>query len=164
MPRTSAPEGGHSSGTPRPDFPLADHTGVLLFKAGLLVQEEVDRALSEQGYRLREFLVLAALAGGAELSQQDLSEVLNLDPTTMVAEIDGLERAGYVERRRNPADRRRYILVLTEEGRRTMTRAELVAGEAEQAFFARLGRSHLIELHAALGNLLEHRWPTSVCM
>ncbi len=164
MPRNSAPDSGRLPGTPRPDFPLADHTAVLLYKAGLLIQEEVEQALIARGYRMRDFLVLSALAGGAELSQQDISQLLNLDPTTMVALIDELERAGYVSRHRNPADRRRYILGLTEEGRRTMAEAELVAVEAETAFFSCLGGSQRIEMHAALGSLLEHRWPTSVCI
>ncbi|MDH6112442.1 DNA-binding MarR family transcriptional regulator [Kitasatospora sp. MAP12-15] len=152
-----------ASGTPRPDFPLAGHTGVLLHKAGLLIQEEVDQALAAQGFRLRTFMVLATLAGGAELSQQDLSRVVSLDPTTMVALIDELEQAGQVERRRNPADRRRYILGLTEVGRRAMAEAEVVASEAERLFFARLPEGRRELLHDMLGTLLENRWPSAVC-
>ena len=55
--------------------------------------------------------------GGPELSRQDLSRPLNLDPATVVTVIDEpvidetvideTERNGHVERRRNPADRRR---------------------------------------------------------
>ncbi|MDH6136338.1 DNA-binding MarR family transcriptional regulator [Kitasatospora sp. MAA4] len=150
-------------GTPRPDFPLADHTGVLLTKAGMVIQEDVDLALSAKGFRLRTFLVLAALSGGAELSQQDLSRAVNLDPTTMVSLIDELEQAGQVERRRNPADRRRYILGLTEKGRQAMAEAEVVASEAEQVFFARLPPGQRELLHTMLGTVLENRWPSAVC-
>ncbi len=149
--------------TLRRDFPLADHTGVLLFKAGMLIQEEADLALQAAGFKLRDFLVLAALAGGAELSQQDLSQLINLDPTTVVALIDELERAGHVERRRNPADRRRYILRLTDEGRAALVEAEQVAEEAERAFFARLPAGSREQLHEMLGGLLAHRWPDAVC-
>lgn len=159
----AAADPGPVPGTPRQDFPLAGHTGVLLHKAGLLIQEEVDQALAAQGFRVRTFMVLAALAGGAELSQQDLSRVVNLDPTTMVALIDELEQAGQVERRRNPADRRRYILGLTEVGRRAMAEAEVVANEAERAFFARLPEGRRELLHDMLGTLLENRWPSAVC-
>ena len=150
-------------GVPRRDFPLADHTGVLLNKAGVLIQEQVEQALALRGTKLRTFMVLAALAGGAELSQQDLSQVAHLDPTTMVALIDELEQAGQVERRRNPADRRRYIVGLTEAGRQAMAEAEVVATEAERAFFAGLPDGQRELLHAMLGTLLEHRWPTAVC-
>ncbi|WP_242553844.1 MarR family transcriptional regulator, partial [Streptomyces beijiangensis] len=61
--------------------------------------------------RSRYFFVLASLAGGPELSQQDLSRLLNLDPTTVVTVIDEMERNQHVERRRTPADRRRYNLI-----------------------------------------------------
>ncbi|MCX4747146.1 MarR family winged helix-turn-helix transcriptional regulator [Kitasatospora sp. NBC_01287] len=149
--------------TLRRDFPLADHTGVLLHKAGLLIAEEADQALQAAGYRLRDFLVLAALAGGAELSQQDLSQVINLDPTTVVALIDELERAGLVDRRRNPADRRRYILGLTEAGRQNLTDAQQIAERAEEAFFAGLPEGGRELLHAMLSGLLADRWPNSVC-
>jgi DNA-binding MarR family transcriptional regulator len=149
--------------TLRRDFPLADHTGVLLYKAGMLIQEEADLALQQHGYRLRDFLVLAALAGGAELSQQDLSQLINLDPTTVVSLIDDLEKAGHVERRRNPADRRRYILGLTEQGRETLARAQRVADAAEEAFFARLPEAGRPLLHKMLGSLLADRWPDAVC-
>ncbi|MFI9270673.1 MarR family winged helix-turn-helix transcriptional regulator [Kitasatospora sp. NPDC052896] len=152
------------AGTPRPDFPLAGRTGMLLHKAGKLIEEEVDRALVAAGFRLRTFLALAALAGGPELSQQDLSRVLNLDPTTMVALIDELERAGRVERRRNPADRRRYILVLTEPGRQALAEAEAVATEAERAFFAELTGPQRDQLHGMLALLMAHRWPSSICL
>ncbi|MGF1430007.1 MarR family winged helix-turn-helix transcriptional regulator [Kitasatospora sp. LaBMicrA B282] len=150
-------------GTPRPDFPLADHAGVLLHKAGMVIAEEVDQALRAEGHKLRNFLVLAALAGGAELSQQDLSQVINLDPTTVVALIDELERAGQVERRRNPADRRRYILGLTETGRTALAEAQQVAEQAEDAFFADLPAGQRQLLHEILGGLLANRWPRAVC-
>ncbi|MEK8145195.1 MarR family winged helix-turn-helix transcriptional regulator [Streptomyces sp. M10(2022)] len=83
--------------------------------------EEAERALTTQGMRLRYFYVLAALDSDLSLSQQDLSRLLNLDPTTMVALIDEMESAGHVERRRNPSDRRRYILRLTEGGREALS-------------------------------------------
>ncbi|MFE9425166.1 MarR family winged helix-turn-helix transcriptional regulator [Kitasatospora sp. NPDC006697] len=147
----------------RADFLLAGHTGVLLFKAGLLIQELAEQAFQEAGYTLRHFMVYSALAGEAQLSQQDLSKVVNLDPTTVVALIDEMERTGHVERHRNPADRRRYILRLTEAGREALTAVEAVASAAEEAFFAQLGPGGQEQLHGMLGRLLAGRWPESVC-
>ncbi|GAA1985493.1 MarR family winged helix-turn-helix transcriptional regulator [Kitasatospora viridis] len=147
----------------RADFLLAERTGVLLFKAGLLVQEEAERAFQAAGSSLRTFMVLSALAGQAELSQQDLSQVLNLDPTTVVALIDELEKAGQVERQRNPADRRRYILRLTDRGREARAAVEEVATATEQAFFARLEPGERELLHGMLDRLLDGRWPQAVC-
>ena len=47
----------------------------------------------------------------------DLSKTLNLDPSTLVPAVDALERKGLIIRQRDPDDRRRIPLSLTEEGK-----------------------------------------------
>lgn len=154
------PEGGQS---PREDFPIAGRPGYLLHKAGLMLVEDAEKALADVGMRIRYFFVLAALAGGPELSQQDLSRLLNLDPTTVVTVIDEMERNKHVERRRNPADRRRYNLILTDSGREALGTADRVASEVEEQFFGALEESERETLRGMLGRLLSGRWPASVC-
>ncbi|MEU7040947.1 MarR family winged helix-turn-helix transcriptional regulator [Streptomyces varsoviensis] len=144
------------------DFPLVHRTGYLLHKAGLLLMHEADRALESRGMRMRYFYVLAALEGQISLSQQDLSRLLNLDPTTMVALIDEMEEAGHVERRRNPADRRRYILHLTDAGRQALAGATRAVDDAEQGFLAAVGSADRDRLRQILGELLADRWPSVV--
>jgi DNA-binding MarR family transcriptional regulator len=154
-------EGVHLS--PRKDFLIAERPGYLLHKAALLLVEDVERALGTVGMRSRYFFVLASLAGGPELSQQDLSRLLNLDPTTVVAVIDEMERNQHVERRRNPADRRRYNLILTESGREALAAADRVVTEVESAFFGMLTEGERGGLREMLGTMLAGRWPASVC-
>lgn len=121
--------------------------------------EDAERALAEQGMRLRYFYVLAALESDLSLSQQDLSRLLHLDPTTMVALVDEMERAGQVERRRNPSDRRRYILRLTDEGRAALERAGRAVDAVERDFLAAVPVEDRERLRALLGDLLADRWP-----
>ncbi|MYR30129.1 DNA-binding transcriptional regulator, MarR family [Streptomyces sp. LcepLS] len=149
--------------SPRKDFPIAERPGYLLHKAGLVLVEDVEKALGSVGMRIRDFFVLAALAGGPELSQQDLSRLLNLDPTTVVTVIDEMERNGHVERRRNPADRRRYNLFLTATGREALATADRVATEVESAFFGGLSADERAALRTTLGVLMAGRWPAAVC-
>jgi DNA-binding MarR family transcriptional regulator len=153
-------------GTPpalRDDFLLAGRTGFLFHRAALLLAEDVERALLTAGMRTRYFFVLASLAGGPTLSQQDLSRLLNLDPTTVVTVIDEMEHNGHVERRRSAADRRRYELFLTDDGRETLAKAEQIAFDAESAYFSGLGDDERTALVATLRRVLEGRWPASVC-
>ncbi|MFJ9248258.1 MarR family winged helix-turn-helix transcriptional regulator [Streptomyces sp. NPDC101776] len=149
--------------SPRKDFLIAERPGYLLHKAGLVLVEDVEKALGAVGMRIRYFFVLAALAGGPELSQQDLSRLLNLDPTTVVTVIDEMESNAHVERRRNPADRRRYNLILTETGREALATADRVATEVESAFFGALSKEEQAVLRKMLGVLMAGRWPASVC-
>ncbi|MEV8036755.1 MarR family winged helix-turn-helix transcriptional regulator [Streptomyces sp. NPDC086182] len=154
---------GQHGASPRKDFLIAERPGYLLHKAGLVLVEDVEKALGAVGMRIRDFFVLAALAGGPELSQQDLSRLLNLDPTTVVTVIDEMERNGHVERRRNPADRRRYNLILTESGREALATADRVATEVESTFFGGLTEDEREALRKMLGVLMAGRWPASVC-
>jgi len=149
--------------SPREDFLIAERPGYLLHKAGLVLVEDVEKALGAVGMRIRYFFVLAALAGGPELSQQDLSRLLNLDPTTVVTVIDEMERNEHVERRRNPTDRRRYNLILTGTGREALATADRVATEVESAFFGALSEDERGVLRKMLGTLMAGRWPASVC-
>jgi DNA-binding MarR family transcriptional regulator len=55
-------------------------------------------------------------------SQQALSGQLGLLPSRVVAYVDELEDRGYVERRRNPDDRRLHALYLTAAGKKIMTK------------------------------------------
>ncbi|MGP4044406.1 MarR family winged helix-turn-helix transcriptional regulator [Streptomyces sp. 2A115] len=144
------------------DFPLVSRTGYLLHKAGSLLMEDAEKALAAQGMRLRYFYVLAALESGLSLSQQDLSRLLNLDPTTMVALIDEMEGAGHVERRRNPSDRRRYILHLTDGGREALERAGHAVDEVEREFLSSVPEADRERLRTLLGDLLADRWPRVV--
>lgn len=149
--------------SPRKEFLIAERPGYLLHKAALLLVEDVEEALGAIGMRSRYFFVLASLNGGPELSQQDLSRLLNLDPTTVVTVIDEMERNQHVQRRRNPADRRRYNLILTASGREALAAADKVATEVESAFFGALSADEREAMRKMLGRLLAGRWPASVC-
>ncbi|MFC4117361.1 MarR family winged helix-turn-helix transcriptional regulator [Nonomuraea zeae] len=71
----------------------------------------------QDGPQSREFVVLDILADEDSPSQQDLAHRLGINRTIMVRLLDRLQETGYVVRTRNPANRRTYVLSLTEAGR-----------------------------------------------
>ena len=76
------------------------------------------------GIKLRQLMLLSYLRAGAPALQQQLCEALWLDANNCVLLLNEMEDMGYVERRRDPADRRRHVVEITDEGRIALERAE----------------------------------------
>ncbi|SPL95620.1 Transcriptional regulator, MarR family [[Actinomadura] parvosata subsp. kistnae] len=99
------------------------------------------RLADETGLSLWEFAALAALADFGPAAQREVGDRLGLDPSDMVRLMDGLIAAGLTERDRDPADRRRYRLSLTPEGRRAFERARELVERVERETLAPLTRA-----------------------
>jgi DNA-binding MarR family transcriptional regulator len=141
------------------DIQLTDRVGFLLQKAGTLFLQSVGEQLAAAGINTRQYMVLAGVESAAPVSQQDLSRLLGIDPTVMVALVDELERGSLVTRARDQRDRRRYALALTPDGERALARAHAAMTGAEQEFFAPLSEAQQQRLRASLKRLLAGRWP-----
>ena len=133
---------------------LAERFGFLLGKSHLRLAAAAERALDEPGLTMKHFGSLTVIATEGPLSQQRLSERIGLDRTTIVAIVDDLERAGYVERRRDPNDRRAYALEATPAGERWRQRVGKAVLEAEAEFLAPLRAGERRTLVALLQKLL----------
>jgi len=76
------------------------------------------------GMKLKEYFALRQLSDEGHMSQASLCSGLNVDANYMTLMLNDLEAAGWVERRRDPSDRRRHIVELTAEGSAAIERAE----------------------------------------
>jgi DNA-binding MarR family transcriptional regulator len=114
---------------------------------------DIFRASSEEilGMRLKQFALLGDLrdSDGA-MSQQALCGALHLDPNNLVLMLNELEDAGYIERRRDPEDRRRHIVELTAPGKRALERAEKGMESVEDQVLAALDAGQRAELRKLL--------------
>ncbi len=133
---------------------IADRLGPLLGRAHETHRVLSTEALGRFGLSVKGFGALAVLEEEGPLSQHRLAERQGIDRTTMVAVIDELERAGAVERRRDPLDRRRYALHLTATGRDVLAKATDVVAAAEDRFLEPLPVADRERLKAMLRALL----------
>jgi DNA-binding MarR family transcriptional regulator len=117
---------------------IADQLGYLLGRAHLVHRAIAERELASLGLSGKGFGALILLVQEGPLSQQRLGQRQGVDRTTMVAVVDELESSGYVERRRDPSDRRAYSLHATAKGRRVLKRAAEATERAEDEFLASL--------------------------
>jgi DNA-binding MarR family transcriptional regulator len=103
------------------------------------------------GLKLRQVMLLSYLRYGAPALQQQLCEALWLDPNNCVLLLNELEDMGYVERRRDPADRRRHMVELTDAGRAALERAERAQESIGDEMFAALSDDERATLRSLLG-------------
>jgi DNA-binding MarR family transcriptional regulator len=100
-------------------------------------KKAIGAGLAELDMSLPHYAVLACIAEFEPLSQQQVCERLAMDRADMVGLVDHLERdLGAVVRTRDEADRRRYILTTTPEGRELLARADESAGQASAEYLS----------------------------
>ena len=107
------------------------------------------------GMRMKEFVMLAHLREHAPIPQQELGEMLCIDANNLVLLLNELESAGFAFRRRDPADRRRHLVEITDEGLRAFERAERGIESVEDDVLAPLTGRERVELQELLAKALE---------
>jgi|SRR5438105_2129044 len=88
----------------------------LLHRAAQRLHAATGEQAEKYGLTLREYIVLSALAKSPGLTQSDLGKSLGLDKTTLMSQLDRLERRGLIVRHSHPRDRRLRLPAITEDG------------------------------------------------
>lgn len=88
----------------------------LLHRAAQRMRAATGETAEKHGLTLRDYIVLSALHKSPGLTQGELGRTLGLDKTTLMSQVDRLERTGLVVRHSDPRDRRLRIPVITEDG------------------------------------------------
>ncbi|KQV19238.1 hypothetical protein ASE03_00305 [Kitasatospora sp. Root187] len=82
--------------------------------------------------------LMVVLAAGRVSSQLELAGVMGVAPSLVVALADHLEKLEAIQRVRDPADRRRQVLTLTDHGRALLATCGELAHAADAEFAADL--------------------------
>jgi MarR family transcriptional regulator, lower aerobic nicotinate degradation pathway regulator len=103
--------------------------GFLLSRVGAAVRAGFHEVLAGWGLRPQQFLVLLILDAETGCSQQELCAAAAVDSGNMVELLDGLETQGFASRARDPRDRRRHVVTITERGHATLAQVRQAVGE-----------------------------------
>jgi DNA-binding MarR family transcriptional regulator len=95
-----------------------------IFKA---IQQYSEQVLKEFGVTGPQLWALRVIYSEGRLSMGELSDKMYLHMSTVSGIIDRLGKKGYVERKRESADRRVVKISLTKEGKRLVQRAPAAA-------------------------------------
>jgi DNA-binding MarR family transcriptional regulator len=107
------------------------------------------------GMRLKQLIALDHLRDNQSCLQQGLGQMLMLDPNNCVLLLNELDEAGYVERRRDPEDRRRHLVEITPAGIEALQTAELKLETLEDQVLDGLSGSERSQLHELLTKALD---------
>jgi DNA-binding MarR family transcriptional regulator len=107
------------------------------------------------GMRLKQLIALDHLRDNTSCLQQGLGQMLMLDPNNCVLLLNELDERGYVERRRDPEDRRRHIVEITPDGLAALAEAERKLETLEDQVLGNLSGSERSQLHDLLAKALD---------
>jgi len=141
-----------------PDLDVVTMRTALLFaRVTALGHKHVEAAFAEVGLSAGEFDVLASLMHAPDRTSTPsvLARSGMLSPAGMTHRLDLLERAGFIERRPDPDDRRSTLVVLTPAGEAKAIEAALAHVAAEAELFDALGPSDRADLRRLLETLLD---------
>ena len=105
----------------------------LLHRAAQRMRCATSEHADKHGIQLRDYIVLSALHLTPNLTQVEQGKALGLDRTTLMSQLDRLERMGLVVRRSDPRDRRARIPEITAAGNTLRAKVARDCANAEAA-------------------------------
>jgi DNA-binding MarR family transcriptional regulator len=102
-----------------------------------------------------EINALAILAAGQPRSIGELAAATATKPTTLTSVLDRLVRRGLVVRQLDPADRRSFLVSLTQDGRPVADRARAEMGALERAALAAVTSADLAGFRVVTQAIME---------
>lgn len=116
----------------------------------------LQQRIGELGLTLGTWYFLRALWEQDGLSQRELSQRIGTMEPTTVSALNAMERLGLVHRERDPHDKRRRRVFLTDHGRSLKSEALGLLGELDRQALGGFSNSEAVKLHALLEGVSEN--------
>lgn len=129
--------------------------GLLLIRAALRLRQRYADALREVALVPNQHAVLSVLDAHGPMHQRELADRAWVDRGDVVAYLDDLAARGLVVRQRDPADRRRRLVHLTDAGRSRLGRAAAALDAVDTEVLGGLDEAARRELAPLTRQLIE---------
>ena len=133
----------------------SERCGFLIGRVGKLASRRFAQALETIDLKPPHAAVLMTLRDGGALTQQALGERLQMDPSNLVGVLNELEENGWVLRRRDPADRRRHIVEISNGGADRVAKVEGIVSGVEAELLSVLDERERDLLRALLARVID---------
>jgi MarR family transcriptional regulator, transcriptional regulator for hemolysin len=127
----------HAPTTPPP---LARDLGFRLFDLSRALRRRFLALAKNDGTALSrvDWQALFHIERNEGLSQTRLAQLLEIEPVTLVKQLDRLQQAGLIERRAHPSDRRAHALYLTDMAMPLLDRMHAIGQRVHEEALAEL--------------------------
>ena len=115
-----------------------------------------DRRAASLGVTRAQWRVLVRVSRSPGLRQVEIADMLDIEPITLCRIVDRLEEAGLIARRRDPDDRRAWLLDLTEKAEPLVGKLRVLANELLGEAFAGLDDDDVTKLRRILAKIREN--------
>lgn len=119
----------------------------------------LQQRIGELGLTLGTWYFLRALWEEDGLSQRELSHRIGTMEPTTVSALNAMERLDLVRRERDPHDKRRRRVFLTDHGRGLKDRALGLLDELDREALAGFSKSEAAQIHTLLDGVLQNLKP-----
>jgi MarR family transcriptional regulator for hemolysin len=120
------------------------------------IRKHFDRRATRLELTRAQWRALKVTSRHEGLSQSELAEHLDMEAIPVGRVIDRLEKTGFVERRADPADRRRWRLYLTPKALAIVDEMDVIAGELRDDALRGIERDDLDTLLSVLNRIKEN--------
>jgi MarR family transcriptional regulator for hemolysin len=154
--RSAKPEQERADAAAPGGPPSVEPVGRAITAAAKLLSRAFGDELAAAGGSQPVWLILLALKQQAWRTQQDLAAAVGIEGPTLTHHLDGLDKAGLIERARDPSDRRAVRVELTDAGDKLFKRLAKAAIGFDQRLRANLSDEELDEFRRVLGRLRDN--------
>jgi DNA-binding MarR family transcriptional regulator len=131
-----------------------ERAALLLARVGRITERRFAEELRGTGLKPAHVRILINLRELGPVSQQALGELLHIDPSKLVTFLNALEEEGLATRQRDPGDRRRHIVEISEDGLDRLALAEGPVDRIEDELLGGLTIAEREQLRVLLGRIL----------
>jgi DNA-binding MarR family transcriptional regulator len=127
------------------NYTLEEHLGIRIAKVRNSIKNEMEIALTPYDITTTQFVVLLKLCEKDRMTQKELAKDTNYKQSALTLILDKLELKKLINREAKENDRRAYLIVITNEGRKLENKLIVVAKELEKRILEGISNNQKIE-------------------
>ena len=131
------------------------HLGLLLERAGRVVDDRLSRSIGQDGITPEHWRVLCQLADEAGHTMGEIAERLEINPPTLTKLVDRMVGKSLVQRAADAEDSRRVLVYITDAGLDLLRELQSKIDQHHAALQALLGTRNARELERLLVMLVD---------